>query len=515
MLTISLNVPVNDDTSLETLAARKLGAPRVDAVTILKKSVDARKKEHIFYCYRLAVSVKNERMYLRDDVAYYHKNECSLAHMLRGKSADCHPVVVGSGPAGLFAALALAHLGTSPVVLERGDSVDDRRKKLDAFNKTLLLDEESNVQFGEGGAGTFSDGKLNTGTHSDLIGTVLEEFVLSGAPEEIRYLNKPHIGTDELCTTVKTMRARIEALGGKFLFNTKLTDVKTENGRVVAAVTDKGEIACDELYLAIGHSARDTFEMLFNKNVLMTSKTFSMGTRIEHLRKDVDVSQYGAEAEKLPAADYKAAVKTSEASLYTFCMCPGGKVINASSEKGRVCVNGMSYHARNDVNSNSALLVNVSEADWKSEHPLAGMEFQRKYEKRAFEASGSYRPVVQTVGDFLRGTTGTEPSTIRPSVETGYVLGDLRAFLPDNVAKGLQEGLPLMARKLPFFARKDAILCGLEGRSSSPVRILRDEGYESNIKGLFPIGEGAGYAGGITSAAVDGLKAVLLGKKLL
>ena len=515
MLTISLNVPVTDNTPLEILAAEKLGAPRVDECVILKKSVDARKKEHIIYCYRLAVAVKEEHKYIRKDVSYFHMNDCSLAHMLKGKKIIAHPVVVGTGPAGLFAALALAYLGANPVILERGDTVDERQKKLDIFNATLTLDTESNVQFGEGGAGTFSDGKLNTGTHSDLIDTVLKEFVLSGAPEEITYLNKPHIGTDELCKTVKNMRRRIEELGGKFYFNTKLTDIKICDGKIVGAVTDKGVFPCDELYLAIGHSARDTFEMLYKKNVFMTSKTFSMGTRIEHLRSDVDRSQYGTQASFLPAADYKAAVRTEKGSVYTFCMCPGGKVINASSEEGGVCVNGMSYHARDGVNSNAALLFNVSEADWKSEHPLAGMEFQRSYERKTYEVSHGYLPVVQTVGDFLQGKAGTKPTAVTPSVGTGYVLGDLRACLPESVADGIKEGIPLLAQKLPFFGQKTAVLTGIEARSSSPVRILRDDGYESNVKGLYPIGEGAGYAGGIMSAAVDGLKAVLCGKKII
>ncbi len=510
MIAVDFSVSVLDKTPVETLAAKKLGAKSVKRYVIVKKSVDARKKDNVLYNYRVAVEVENERLFIGKGTPYDEKNIPKIEHMTIGKTINCNPVVVGSGPAGLFAALTLALLGAKPVVVERGDSLDKRVEKTEKFIKTLSLDTESNVQFGEGGAGAFSDGKLNTGVNNDFVKAVINEFVSCGAPEEIAYLSKPHVGTDKLIDTVRTLREKIKSLGGTFLFNCRLTDIKTVAGKVTAAITTKGEIPCDRIYLAIGHSARDTFEMLYRKGLKMTSKTYSIGTRIEHLSKEINFAQYGKFAEVMPAADYKIAVDAKESgSLYTFCMCPGGKVINASSEENGVCVNGMSYHARDGVNSNSALLINVTEKDFGSDHPLAGAEYQRAVERRVYELTGGYRPVVQTVGDFLTGRSGTTPSGVLPSVETGYVLGDLREVLPRKIADGIKNGLPLAARKIRGFDAPDAVLTGAETRSSSPVRILRDEKGTSSMDGLYPIGEGAGYAGGITSAAADGIRTVL------
>lgn len=510
MIAVDFTVSVTDKTPIETLAAKKLGAKSVKRYVIIKKSVDARKKDNVLYNYRVAVEVDNERKFIGKGTPYDETNIPTIERMTIGRKINCNPVVVGSGPAGLFAALTLALLGAKPVVIERGDTLDKRVEKTEKFIKTLSLDTESNVQFGEGGAGTFSDGKLNTGVSNDFVKAVINEFVACGAPEETAYLNKPHVGTDKLIDVVRSLREKIVSLGGTFLFNCRLTDVKTVAGKVTAAVTSKGEIPCDRIYLAIGHSARDTFEMLYRKSVKMTSKTYSMGTRIEHLSKDINFAQYGKFASIMPAADYKIAVSVAEyGSMYSFCMCPGGRVINASSEENGVCVNGMSYHARDGVNSNSALLINVTEQDFGSSHPLAGMEYQRAVERRVFETSAGYKPIVQTVGDFLSGKSGTAPDKVLPSVETGYNLGDLSDVLPEKIVQGIKKGLPLAARKIRGFDSPSAVLTGVESRSSSPVKILRDEKGMSSMEGMYPIGEGAGYAGGITSAAADGIRTVL------
>ena len=510
MLTFSATVPVWDKTPIEEIAARKLGVKKVNRCVILKKSVDARKKNEVCYVYRLAAEVENEQKYIRKDVTTYQMNECTLADMFKPAHPPARPVVVGSGPSGLFTALCLTYAGAKPVVIERGDDVDTRTEKVSRFIKTLTLDTESNVQFGEGGAGTFSDGKLNTGVHNEYVEGVLRAFVQFGAPEEILYLSKPHIGTDVLTNVVKAIRQEIISRGGEFLFRTKMTGLRIVGEKVVGVRTNRGDIDADAVYLCIGHSARDTFEMLYRSGVKMESKTYSMGVRIEHLRKDIDFAQYGENARFMPAADYKTAVTTDNGkSVYTFCMCPGGKVINASSEEGGLCVNGMSYHARDDVNSNAALLVNVGIEDWKSDDPLAGMAYQRTYERKAYACSGSYKPIVSTYGEMKTDRFGQTFGNVLPSVETGYARGDLREILPHDVYDSIKCGIPLIGRKIKGFDSESAVLTGIEARSSSPVRILRDETGEASLKGLFPIGEGAGYAGGIMSAATDGVRAVV------
>ena len=509
MIEFSFTVPVGDNTPIEELARRKLKANKIDKCIILKKSIDARKKDKIVYQYRVAVGLVNERKYICENVKQYNDEICSLENMCKGLLKDMKPIVVGTGPAGLFCALTLSYFGAKPIVLERGADALKRMQKVNKFFKELELDENVNVQFGEGGAGTFSDGKLNTNLHNPLIKVVLNEFVKHGAPEEITYLSKPHIGTDNLVEVVRRIRKTIIERGGEVHFETKLTSINIENGKFVSAVTDKGVFYGNRLYLAIGHSARDTFEMLYSKGIVMESKTFSMGARIEHKRLDIDFAQYGNQSKFLPSADYKMAVKTDTGkSLYTFCMCPGGRVINASSETGGICVNGMSYFARNDENSNSAVLVNVGIEDWKSEHPLAGMEYQRKYERATFNVSGSYRPIVQLYGDLVKGKESKRIGEVKPSVETGYVLGDLRECLDVGIVDTIISGVKAFGKKLRKFDDYNAVLTGIEARSSSPVKILRDEKYRSSVENIYPIGEGAGYAGGIMSAAIDGIKSV-------
>lgn len=498
---------------LKKKAARTLGVSpeEITGMKIFRRSLDARKKDDIHYVYAADVSLEDESRVLRRADGKKVAPAPDLAYRLPegGKMPEKRPVVVGFGPAGMFAALLLAEMGFRPVVLERGGDVESRRKAVERFWETGKLDPESNVQFGEGGAGTFSDGKLTTRIKDFRCRKVLEEMAAAGAPEEILWDAKPHIGTDLLRDVVRGIREKIVSLGGEVRFHAKLAGFVWENGRVRAVLPEDGEqLETDDVVLALGHSARDTFELLEREGFALEQKPFAVGVRIEHPQEMINRAQYGAAAESLPAADYRLTYTTKAGrGVYTFCMCPGGMVVAAASEERRLAVNGMSLHARDGENANSALLVQVFPEDFGSACPLAGMYFQRDLEEKAFRAGGGgYAAPVQRVGAFLK--TAGSGEGVRPTYRPGVTEADMDDIFPAFLTDALREALPAMGRKLKGFDRPDAVLTAVESRSSSPVRILRDGNGESlRFGGVYPAGEGAGYAGGIVSAAVDGIAA--------
>ena len=478
---------------------------------ISKKSIDAREKHNILLVYSVDVEIENEKSFLGI------KNVSSIEpieYVTKKTKKTTRPVVVGSGPAGLFCALVLAESGLNPIVVEQGMDVDQRKIAVEKFWKYGVLETNSNVQFGEGGAGTFSDGKLTTGIKNTRIPKVLKEFVEAGAPKEIVYLSKPHIGTDILITVVRNIRKKIIQLGGEVRFETKMQELMIENGEVRGVLLERHgkteAMETDAVVLAIGHSARDTFYMLKDLGVDMIPKPFAVGVRIEHHQKDIDLQQFGSFANNplLGASDYKLnAHLLNGRGVFTFCMCPGGHVVAAASEKNSVVTNGMSYSARSGENANSALLVSVTPNDFNGD-VLAAVEFQRKLERKAFELGGrNYFAPVQLVGDFLENKGSKQLGDIIPTYTPGVTPTDLRECLDEFIIESLKDGLRVMDKKLAGFIKHDAVLSAVESRSSSPVTIKRNPlTFESNIKGLYPCGEGAGYAGGITSSAVDGIK---------
>lgn len=490
-----------DERELLRIAEKNLRA-KPAYFRILKKSLDARDKNNIRYIYSIEFSAEAER-----------EPERKFPVLPENKQPVKPVLVVGGGPAGLFCALRLLSHGIRPIVVERGPDVAERERKIRALSENGILDPEANVQFGEGGAGTFSDGKLNTGTHGAFNREVLETFAAFGAPEEILWLNKPHIGSDRLKGVVKNMREYIIEHGGRVSFKTKLTDIVVRDGRVTAvklSAEKSGLEECTEvsaLVLALGHSARDTFEMLLSRGVRLIAKDFAVGARIEHLQSEIGLAQYGKSFSFLPTADYKLVSHASDRAAFTFCMCPGGYVMPAASEEGGVVTNGMSNYARDGKNANSALIVQVTRADF-GEKPLSGVEFQRRLERAAFSAGGgSYRAPVQLVGDFLRDRESSSFGSVKPTYAAGTEFSDLRSVLPECVIQTMKVALSDMDRRLKGFASPDALLTAVESRTSSPVRIERGEDMQSvSVEGIYPCGEGAGYAGGITSSAADGFR---------
>ena len=487
--------------------------------TIIRKSLDARKKPDLFYVYSLAVALdkkveekilnhnKDRNISLYQPVVYKEPEETG-DNILNGR-----PVIVGAGPAGLFCAYELSKMGYAPVIIERGEEADKRAESVRRFWVRGELKKDSNVQFGEGGAGTFSDGKLNTGVN-DKKGRnqyVLNTLAGFGAPEEITYLAKPHIGTDILVRVVKNMREEIIKQGGEFMFETLMTDFeKDPDGTINVHVTKEGReetIKAGCLVLAIGHSARDTFRMLHDKGINMVQKAFAVGLRIQHPQDMINKSRYGTDdCKDLGPADYKLTYRTKKGrNVYSFCMCPGGYVVNASSETGRLAVNGMSYSDRNSKNANSAIIVSVDKHDFGSDHVLAGMEFQRKLEEKAYILGGGSIP-IQEYKDFKKNQLSSGAGSVIPRIKGAYRLANLRELLPELLNEAIIESMEKFGYTIGGFDRDDAVLAGVESRTSSPVRILRNEEYEGSMEGLYPCGEGAGYAGGITSAAMDGIK---------
>lgn len=522
-----LKLPITyTENDLKQLICKELRIPENELLDyiIVRRSLDARKKTEIHYSFLVDVTVINERKIFRN-LAKLKKvsvsNETRYQYHITGSTfVNERPVVVGAGPAGLFCAYFLAKCGYKPVLVERGDTIENRTTAVERFWSDNILDIESNVQFGEGGAGTYSDGKLNTMVKDTYgrIKEVLETFVKFGAPPEILYMNKAHIGTDKLRVIIQNMREEIERLGGTCMFRTKFSGfrVKTDSlsGKDILTgieLNNAEKIDCSTLVLALGHSARDTFEMLYCNKVQMEQKAFAVGVRVEHPQSLIDDNQYGGYQKFLPPADYKLTYTTqSGRGVYSFCMCPGGFVVNASSEQGRLAINGMSNYDRAEKNANSAIVVTVKPEDFscfgqKSDSPLAGVMFQRELEASAYRAGKGNIP-VQLYRDFCEKRTSKEFGSIIPNTKGAYTFSNLHDCLPEFICTSIKEAMPEFSKRIYGFDCDDVIMEGVESRTSSPVRIVRNENLESNIGGIYPCGEGAGYAGGIVSAAVDGLR---------
>jgi len=517
-ITLSLDDALTKEKELASLNKHislnyRISGSDILSFQIFKKAVDAR-RDLIRFVYNVDLGLKNEKEFLRRNL----KNVIETPDMSYKdiKSGSVHYkgriVIVGFGPSGIFAAYILAKRGYQPLILERGLDVDKRTEKWNEFLKTRNFLEQGSILFGEGGAGTYSDGKLTTLVNDLRSRFVLETLVRAGANPEILYINKPHIGTDELTKVIRKIRNEIIALGGEIRFGAKVTELILENFKIKGLIiNEKEQIETENVLLGIGHSARDTFEMLYENQVVIEPKAFSMGVRIEHPQKLINKAQYGrfAEHPALGPADYKLSYHSQTGrTAYTFCMCPGGYVVASISEPGTVVTNGMSLSKRDNINANSALLVNVTPSDFPSTHPLAGVVFQKQFEESAFRSAGkNYNIPLQLLKDFLEDKNSTKLGKVNPTYKPGYSFVKMSNILPKFVTETLKEAIKDFDRKLQGFALEDAILTGPETRSSSPIRIVRNDDFEANIKGLYPMGEGAGYAGGIMSSAIDGIKA--------
>lgn len=505
---IKINLDSKQDLKSKVSKLLHINENEIKNLKINKKSLDARKKDNLFYVYEVDIDVENEKKLLRKYKSTDIFETPNEEYLFPPKKEIDQPIIIGCGPAGLFCAYILSEQGYNPIIYERGEKVEDRVKTIEEFWNTNKLNVNSNIQFGEGGAGTFSDGKLNTLTKDKFNRQkkVFEIFVENGAPEEIMYINNPHIGTDILRTVIINMRNKIISNGGKIYYNSKLEDIVIENNEVQSIIINGKSIPCKNLILAIGHSARDTFEMLSTKDLDMSAKPFAVGVRIEHPQKLINIHQYGEKYYKqLPPASYKLTYQTKQnRGVYSFCMCPGGYVVNASSEEGLLAVNGMSNHARDTENANSALVVTISPEDFGN-NPLDGIKFQRELERKAYIEGNSLIP-VQLYKDYKANEKSTSINSINVITKGSYSLGNLNNIFPSYINESLKEAIEYFNTKIEGYSNPDAILLGVESRTSSPVRIPRDENGLSKIKGLYPCGEGCGYAGGITTAAIDGLK---------
>lgn len=505
--------------ALSKMILKKLKADAGDikSYRILRKSIDARKKGRIYFIYNIAVEVADDKALTKKvngkDICLYREFKYTFSDY--GKEIiENRPIIIGCGPAGLFSALVLAENGYNPLILERGRDIDRRTLDIEFFMEGKGFTEKSNIQFGEGGAGTYSDGKLTTRIKDPRISYVLEKFVEFGAPKEILYENKPHIGTDVLKKVIKNMRKHIEKLGGQILFDSQVTNIIEKSGIACGVVIEeKGDIASNAIICAIGHSARDTYEMLYKKGFAMEAKPIAIGVRVEHFQEMINQAQYGIYAGhfRLGAADYMLTHRSESTgrSVYTFCMCPGGIVVAAASEKNKLVVNGMSYHKRDGINANSAVVVTVHPKDYGHCHPLSGIGFQRYWEEKAYNlGGGGYSAPVQLISDFLKDRPTKKLGKIKPTYKPDVTFAELKKCLPDYVTIALKEALTAFDKRLKGFACGEGILTAIETRTSAPLRIIRKENMESvNLANFYPAGEGAGYAGGIMSSAVDGVKA--------
>ncbi len=503
---IKLSLDYTNEDLYEKLIS--LCGKNINSYYIYKKAIDARKKDNVHFVLSVVLDAQNEEKLTNKIKSAKIFDNKTFEYPFLNKKPNKRPVIIGSGPAGTFAALTLANAGANPIVIERGKRVEDRKEDTQSFFDKGILNKISNVQFGEGGAGTFSDGKLNTGTNSPYMRKILSEYVKFGANENILIDAKPHIGTDVLIDVAKNIRYEVEKLGGEYLFENTVCNIEIKNGKISAVITDKGKkIETDYVILAIGHSARDTFEMLNLKGVAMVQKPFSVGVRIEHNQEFINKAQYGKFAKhiSLGAADYKFA-----SDCYTFCMCPGGYVVAATSEENSIVTNGMSNQKRDGENANSALLVNVDSFDFGN-NLFDGVNFQRKLEKRAYAYTSSYAAPCQLLSDFFKGFKTTSFKSVTPTYKPGVEGCILDKILPDKIISKLKSGIANIDKKMQGFMLDDAVLTAPETRSSSPIRIVRDISSLNsvNVKGLYPCGEGAGYAGGIMSAASDGIKCAL------
>ena len=511
---IRVNIDEDSIENIKRKCAKKLHILESDInnIIIKEQSLDARKKPDLYFSYTVDISVNNEK-YLLDR---YACNDISLTPIEKYQfnidgdmKLTSRPIIVGTGPAGLFCGYILAENGYKPILIERGEKVEDRVKTIEDFWKNNELKKNSNVQFGEGGAGTFSDGKLVSQVKDSFYRKkkVFDTFIFCGADEKIDYVNKPHIGTDKLRDIIKNMRNKIIEMGGEFKYNTCLTNLLIQDNKIKSIELNNNIwIDTEVLILAIGHSARDTFKMIYDKKIIMDPKPFAVGIRIQHPQDLINKNQYGIISHpKLGAASYKLTYKSSNGrGVYSFCMCPGGYVVNASSEEGRVAINGMSNNARDSKNANSALIVTITPDDY-GKSPLDGIEFQRKLEENAYKLGNGLIP-IQLYGDYKNNRVSTKLGNIEPIFKGNYTLSNINDIFPKYINDSLKEGIEYFNRIIKDFSREDAVIAAVESRTSSPVKIYRDENGESNIKGIYPCGEGAGYAGGITSAAIDGIK---------